>query len=153
VENGLYKEVLMTNTKTITTTHPTEVELADYLSKTLSGADREVVENHIAGCNECLEKVVSAHESVKGFKKRKVNFMKKMNIYLILAVISFLLSFVVPTYFMQFLVATLLLGIKWIVDAKSTKMLIMIYEAWKKGGEKEASRIISTLDSKPKNRL
>lgn len=135
------------------TTHPTEVELADYLTKRLSGTDREIVENHIAGCNECLESVVSAHESVKGFKKRKATFMKKLNVYLILAVISFLLSFAVPKYFIQFLVATLLLGIKWIVDAKSTKMLIMIYEAWKKGGEKEASRIISTLDASQKNRL
>jgi hypothetical protein len=32
-------------------------------------------------------------------------------------------------------------------------MLIMIYEAWKKGGEKEASRILSVLDREPKNRL
>jgi hypothetical protein len=31
------------------------------------------------------------------------------------------------------------------VDAKSTRMLIMIHEAWRKGGEKEASRILNTL--------
>ena len=79
--------------------------------------------------------------------------MKKINIYLILAIISFILSFVFQHYFVQFLTATLLLGIKWISDAKSTKMLVMIYEAWKKGGEKEASRILSSLDKDPKNRL
>jgi hypothetical protein len=53
----------------------------------------------------------------------------------------------------QFLTATLLLGIKWVADAKSTKMLVMIYEAWKNGGEKEASRILSSLEKGPKNRL
>ncbi|MFA5255328.1 MAG: hypothetical protein WC419_01350, partial [Candidatus Omnitrophota bacterium] len=63
------------------------------------------------------------------------------------------LSFVFQRFFLQFLTATLLLGVKWITDAKSTKMLIMIYEAWKKGGEKEASRILSVLDREPKNRL
>jgi len=63
------------------------------------------------------------------------------------------MSFTVPQYFIQLLVATLLLGIKWIVDAKSIKMFIMVYDAWKKGGEKEASRILSALDTKPKNRL
>jgi hypothetical protein len=79
--------------------------------------------------------------------------MKKINVYLILAIVSFILSFVFWDFFLQFLTATILLGIKWIADAKSTKMLVMIYEAWKKGGEKESSRILSILDKDPKNRL
>ena len=143
----------MTEMKIETKTHPAETELADYLSKTLSGEDKERVGSHIAGCNECLEKVVSAYESVKSFKNRKGNFMKKINVYLVLAIISFVLSFAAPRFFLQFLTATLLLGIKWVVDSKSTKMLVMIYEAWKSGGEKEASRILEALDSKHKNRL
>jgi hypothetical protein len=136
-----------------TRTHPTESELADYLSRASTGEERDRVEDHIACCKDCLENVVSAHESVKAFKKGKIGTMKKINIYLILAIISFALSFTIPQYFVQFLTATLLLGIKWIADAKSTKMLIMIYEAWKSGGEKEASRILSSLDRKSKNRL
>jgi hypothetical protein len=143
----------MTDLKQETGTHPEEAELADYLSNTLKGEDRKRVEDHIACCNDCLETVVSAHESVKTFKKGKAKVMKKINVYLILAIISFILSFVFQSYFIQFLTATLLLGIKWIADAKSTKMLIMIYEAWKKGGEKEASRILSSLDRDSKNRL
>lgn len=87
------------------------------------------------------------------FKKGKANIMKKINIYLVLAVMSFILSFVFPQYFLQFLTATLLLGIKWVADSKSTKMLVMIYEAWKKGGEKEASRILKSFDSNSKNRF
>ncbi len=133
--------------------HPEEAELADYLSNALTGEGRRRVEDHIACCNDCLDNMVSAYGSVKKFKKGKPKVMKKINVYLILAVISFIFSFVFQRYFVQFLTATLLLGIKWIADAKSTKMLVMIYEAWKKGGEKEASRILSSLDKDPKNRL
>ena len=143
----------MTDLKQEIGVHPKEAELADYLSNALTGEGRKRVENHIACCNYCLDSVVSARESVKQFKKGNTKIMKKINIYLILTVISFILSFMFRDYFMQFLTATILLGIKWITDAKSTKMLIMIYEAWKNGGEKEASRILSSLDRKPKNRL
>ncbi|MBI4974684.1 MAG: hypothetical protein HZA30_04625 [Candidatus Omnitrophica bacterium] len=149
----------MTEIKTETKTHPTEAELAGFLGRSLSDKGKEVVELHIASCPECLERIVSAHESVEEFrkgglaKKGKANPMKKINFYLVLAIISFLLSFTVPQYFVQFLLATLLLGIKWIVDSKSTKMLIMIYEAWKKGGEKEASHILETLNSGSRDRF
>ena len=143
----------MVDLKQAAKTHPTEVELADYLSKSLSGKEREKVEAHIAGCDECLDKVASAYNSVKSLKKRKANIMKRINIYLILAVISFVLSFAFRQYFLQFLTATLLLGIKWVVDSKSTKMLIMIHEAWKKGGAEEASRVIKNIDMAHKNRL
>jgi len=143
----------MTDLKQEIKVHPKEAELADYLGNTLTGEGRKSLEDHIACCNDCLDSTVSAYESVKKFKKKKAGVMKKINVYLILAIISFILSFVFQRHFVQFLTATLLLGIKWIADAKSTKMLIMIYEAWKKGGEKEASRILSSLDKDPKNRL
>jgi len=149
----------MTKIELKTTIHPTENELAAYLNKSLPIHDKIKFEEHVAGCDECLKAMVSTYESVeaaglkKSNKKERYNFMKKINIYLILAVISFSLSFVMPRYFLQLLVATLLLGIKWIVDSKSTKMLIMVYEAWKKGGEKEASRILSSLEKDQKNRL
>lgn len=143
----------MTDLKQEIKTHPKESELADYLSNVLTGEARNRIEDHIACCNDCLASAVSAHESVKAFKNRKAKGMKKINIYPVLAIISFILSFVFRQYFVQFLTATLLLGIKWIADAKSTKMLVMIYEAWKKGGDKEASRILSSLDRDPKNRI
>ena len=143
----------MTDLKQETKTHPGEAELAGYLSDTLNDGERKRIGDHIACCNDCLDNAVSAYESVKKFKKGKAGVMKKINVYLILAVISFALSFVFQRFFLQFLTATILLGIKWVSDAKSTKMLVMIYEAWKKGGEKEASRILSTLDKDPKNRL
>ena len=138
-------------------THPAEAVLADYLSNTLSEAERARVEDHAASCDSCLEAIVSAHDALKVFGKtkqpKKGNIMRKLNIYLLLAVVSFAFSFAIPRYFIQFLVATLLLGVKWIADSKSAKMLVMIYEAWKKGGEKEASRILKFLDVKSKDRF
>lgn len=149
----------MTGLKTGIGIHPADVELADFLTNSLSAKEAEGLTKHLASCNKCLEKAVSAYESVKLFrkgmaaKKRKDSFMKKINIYLALAIISFLLSFMMPRYFLQLLVATLVLGIKWIADSKSTKMLIMIYEAWQRGGEKEASRILETMDPKHTSRF
>jgi hypothetical protein len=143
----------MTDLKQKVKAHPRESELADYLGNILTGDNRKRVEDHIACCKDCLDSAVSAHESVKKFKKGKAGVMKKINVYLILAIVSFILSFVFRDYFVQFLTATLILGIKWVSDAKSTKMLVMIYDAWKNGGEKEASRILSTLDKDRKNRI
>ena len=149
----------MVTIKPETKAHPTEIELAALLSNSLSSEARERIEGHIAGCDECLERIASAHEAVEEFKKRtpfkrrKDNIMRKINLYLALAIVSFTFSFAVPRYFIQFLVATLVLGIKWVVDSKSTKMLITIYEAWKTGGEREASRILESLDSKFVNRI
>lgn len=130
-----------------TKVHPTEVELADFMDKSVSPLERQRLEKHLARCDECLNIIVSAYDSVRPRKKERKNFMKKINLYLLLAMISFTLSFVTPRYFIQLLVATLILGIKWVVDSKSAKMLVMIYEAWKKGGEKEASRILEKLES------
>lgn len=137
--------------------HPSEEELADYLAGNLSARAKDRVEAHIAQCGECLARIVSAHESVnmsrKDAKPRKGNIMNKINPYLCLAILAFALSFVMPRYFIQLLVVTAILGIKWVVDSKTTKMLVMIYEAWKRGGEKEASQIFETFDSKSKSRF
>ncbi len=133
--------------------HPADVVLADYLDKRLSSRDKEEVERHVASCDECLIKMASTYESVESFNKRKTKPMKKINYYLILAIITFTLSFVLPRYFLQSLVATLLLGVKWITDSKTTKMLIMIHEAWKNEGPQGASEVIKRFDSNIKTRI
>ncbi len=148
----------MTGSKTEIRIHLTEVELADFLTDSLSPEERRRREEHLGICDECLVRMVSAYESVAAFRKdktfkRKGNFMKKINFYLVLATLTFTLSFMAPGYFLQLLTATLLLGAKWIVDSKSTKMLVMIYEAWKKGDERETSRIIESLDPQHKSRF
>jgi hypothetical protein len=149
----------MTRTTIDLNSHPAEADIADYLSRALPAAAMERLEGHLAGCDECLAAMVSAYEAAgkRGNKNSLIKklraIMKKFNIYLILAILSFALSFFMPRHFIQLLVATLLLGIKWIVDAKSTKMLVMIYEAWKHGGEKEASRVLERVGQKDKLRF
>jgi len=142
----------MVEVKAKTALHPTEFELAEYLSNSLGDKERKFVEDHISKCRECLDMIVSAHSYVRSFekehhiRKKRGPIMKKMNIYLVLAIFTFVLSFIAPKYFLQFLVATLLLGIKWVADSKTTKMLVMIHEAWKNDGEKGVSRVIKELD-------
>lgn len=150
----------MTDVKVAPMIHPGERELADFLDDLLPAKERKRLEDHMAACDECLAKVVSAYESVELFNKKSParrrkgdTKMRKMNLYAVLAILSFSLSFILPRYFLQLLAATILLGIKWIVDAKSTKMLIMIYEAWKKGGDKEVRGILETMDSADKTRF
>ncbi|MFH0763697.1 MAG: hypothetical protein V1927_01680 [Candidatus Omnitrophota bacterium] len=142
----------MTDTKLNTKIHPEDAELADFLAGApLPAGKRQKLEGHIGACDECLAKIVSAHESAASFNKKtgfkKGKMMKHINIYLVMAVISFALSFLAPRYFLQLLVAAIILGTKWIVDSKTTKMLVTIYEAWKTGGEKEASRILEKIES------
>lgn len=129
--------------------HPEDTVLADYLAKKLKRTLRNEIASHLASCPECLEKAVRAYETVKEAgnsntpKKRKGSFMRNINIYLLLALAAFLLSFIIPRYFLQFLTATMLLGAKWVVDSKATRTLIMVREALKKGDEKEASRVLN----------
>ena len=140
-------------------THPTDPELADLLSGCLPKAARTRLEKHISSCDECMDSVVAAYESVgilyKGdlSQKRKGTFVKKINIYLILTILSFSLSFIAPRYFIQLLVATLLLGMKWVVDSKTTKMLVMIQEAWKKDGDRGVSRTLESFEKHRTNHL
>jgi len=72
----------------------------------------------------------------------------KKNRWLIASITAFVLSFAFPLVFLQFLLAAGILGGKWIFDSENTKTLIMIYNAWKKGGEKEAGEMIEALKSR-----
>lgn len=140
--------------------HPPETKLAAYISNSLPRREMTIMEAHIASCDECLEQAVAAYDAVASFEaerppknKKKGAIMKKINPYLILAIAAFVLSFAAPRYFIQFLVATLVLGIKWVVDSKSARMLVMIYEAWKSGGEAEASKVFERLEAGRKTRF
>lgn len=69
----------------------------------------------------------------------------KKNKWLIASMTAFALSFAFPPVFLQFLLAAGILGGKWIFDSENAKTLIMIYNAWKKGSEKEARDMLETL--------
>jgi len=126
-------------------------DLNDYLSDSLSREKKEEIENHLKDCTVCLEKLVFAYQAVEEFNKttqKGVKIMKstwKKNLWLIGAIITFVLSFFVTRYFVQLLVATILMAAKWIFDSVNARILIMIYDAWKKGGEEETSKILKSM--------
>ena len=112
---------------------------------------REKIESHLAGCYHCLDKLAAIHDGLKFIKRKSTKRRRKMkreDLILFMAVISFIGSFIFRGYFLQFLAATILLGIKWIVDTKSNKMLIMVYDAWKRGGESEAGRVLKDIETR-----
>lgn len=127
---------------------PAEVDLNDYLSGALKAEKKAEVEEHLKDCEACLEKLVFAYEVAEEFNKTKSKGEKPMksnwknNLWLFGAIVVFALSFLVPRYFVQLLVATILMGTKWIFDSVNARILIMIYDAWKKGGEEEATKIL-----------
>ena len=128
----------MADVKMKTDTHPDEAALAGFLAGRASKDGRERIEEHLSSCGRCLDRVAAAYEAVAAFNKTKPHkkikgaIMKNLNICLLLAIISFSLSFILPRYFLQLLAATLVFGIKWAADSRSTKMLISIREAYKR---------------------
>lgn len=145
----------MTKVKQEKASHLSEIDIADYVARKLSHGDRGRVERHLSECEDCLAAAVSAHETVCQFNtnKKGKNKMRKINLYPLFAILSLVLSFALPKYFLQFLVVTLLLGAKWIVDSQSTRMLITVYEAWKNEGETGSSRLFKKLDEQLNRRL
>jgi len=135
---------------TLTRSCPEEHLLSGYMTGTLAAADRAGIERHVSSCPYCIYRIAEAYEVVNDQKRHGGHFtmFKKINIWALLSLAMFILSFLFPRYFIQFLAAGSLLGIKWIVDNKNTKMLIMIHEAWKHGGEKEAGRVIENIENR-----
>lgn len=132
---------------------PDEVTLSNYLTGNLKDDRLNELEEHLGSCPYCIYKLAEAKETVNEFlsqQKEKGFFsqMKKINIWITLSIIMFILSFIFPRYFMQFLVGAVLFWTKWVVDNKNTKMLITIYEAWKNGDSKEADKIFGKMGSK-----
>lgn len=126
--------------------------LSAYLAGSLSEKEREETERHLAGCENCRKLVVETYEVIKtlrfdGIKKTFLGWIKR-NRWFLGALTAFIASFFFPRYFLQLLAACLLMGGKWIVDAKTARMLIMIYEAWKKGDKETTDKILSRFDSK-----
>ena len=114
---------------------PTDEILSEYLSGIITPEDRISVETHLANCCKC-RKIVSRSFKILNDPKiiKLLKYIRKKMIsdkWLISSSIFLILSFLFNDYFLQFLIAALLTGIKWIIDSKTTKMLIMINEARK----------------------
>jgi hypothetical protein len=136
---------------------PSELELNDYLENRLGEEKRESILTHIADCSHCLSLLAIGHKAREMEKtdlastqmlrrakniareapgKKLVNYKWQIS-----AFISFVLSFILTRFFLQFLILAVIFSIKWIFDSGSTRTLIMIYEAWR-GKEKGTARKI-----------
>lgn len=122
---------------------PDEAELVRYLEGALPEAKEKSIAEHVKGCYWCIEQLDQA-QRVRSFasgtdRKSQLNLMNwiKKNKWLIGAGIAFILSFIFSRYFLQFLILTLLMGIKWIFSTGGSKTVIMIYEAWKRKGRED----------------
>lgn len=123
--------------------HPSASDLAEYLGGTLPPDRRSRVAAHIASCPDCLAAVAAAHEAVsrpaEGSGPRARKRRGWSGLYLAGALGAFVLSFLLPRYFVQFLVATVILALKWIIDAKSTRTLIAVHDALKDDARRDTS--------------
>ncbi len=148
---------------------PDDIVLADYVSGNIpSKKENEHIASHVARCDKCFEKtaacaavIFSDSRNKENIKARTLNRARsipkrypkdgssqgplKRNKYLIIAGIFFALSFIVKVYFMQFLIAALIFGFKWVMNTASTKALIMIYDTWKQkrkeSGDEDTYRV------------
>lgn len=132
-----------------------EEAVLDYLEHKLDGQKHKDVEKHLSQCNFCLSQLNLAFEVKKSGIGRKVPFrlinkakallnngkhanhsggsrrMRK-NLFLAGAVIFFIISFLLPRYFMQCLVVTLILGMRWVFESENGRTLIMVLNSWRR---------------------
>jgi hypothetical protein len=127
---------------------PNEGILAGYLNNSLKSEEKNKVEAHISDCLYCLEQLSLAQQAQKEFlkgnlppsedrviaKAKRVASLapnkqkKKGTIWFLATVTAFALSFLVPKYFLQFLAAAVILGMKWIFESDTVKQLIMVLD-------------------------
>ena len=156
----LLKENMLKNDKKLiqrSSRCPSEAVLAGYLGNSLKQKEKEEVETHISECLYCLEQLNLAHQAQKAFSKgnlpssgqkivdkaKKISSLapakskRKGSIWLVATLIAFTLSFLVPRYFLQFLAAAVILGIKWALESDAAKTLIMILDKRHKDKEED----------------
>lgn len=130
---------------------PNEKELSSYLDSAISGAERERIEAHVAGCGKCLDLLTLAYEAGSGGSQEcpeplKEKIRKMLGIrqrrsrseskWLFGTIIMLALSFVFKKYFLQFLTASLILGFKWAMEGEAARRTIMIFKGIHKAEKK-----------------
>lgn len=144
-----------------------ELVIHRYLEKKTDPKERERVEKHLLECYDCLQIMADASKAKGMFEKgefksfsgslwtprlkkelppqKNLASRRKSWGWLAAAIISFLCSFFFRRYFIQFSVATLFFGIKWIVETRTTKVLIAIRDAWRRGDQQSAEELLEKL--------
>ena len=133
---------------------PNDNALADYIAG--SASNKKDIEKHISGCKACLAKISTALKVSALYKDGKIpqaprlaierakemlskqtklppiKHGKYKNLWLLATIIAFLISFLFPRYFLQCLVAAILLGIKWIMESENMRTLILVLDSWRR---------------------
>jgi Flp pilus assembly protein TadB len=124
---------------------PDEGTIAAYLGGSMTEWERERLEEHACSCQHCLESIRTSKAGEDLFNRgalaqtgeclrNKAKGLARMDIrkkrfqgyiWLTATVIAFILSFTVPKYFAQFLVASLILGLKWVSESETMRTLII----------------------------
>ncbi len=129
---------------------PSDATLSEYLGDTLTPECKASVEAHLALCTRCQKLLVETQEILNKPYARgiihNIVFWIKTNRWLIASTVTLTLSFLASKYFLQFLVASILTGAKWIIDSKTTKTLIMIQKAIQSGDNEETKSILSKIN-------
>ncbi|MFO8053249.1 MAG: hypothetical protein R6U54_04770 [Candidatus Omnitrophota bacterium] len=148
---------------------PDNQALINYLQNNLNQEKRKSLENHIAGCSFCLSQISIAAEALKKHKqnnfdslpdniinktKANLNSIKTKNkknksqkkavkrrLFLAATIIFFGLSFIIPKYFLQFLIGALILGIRWSFESESGKNLVMVLDSWRRRSHHKDDKI------------
>lgn len=145
----------------------TALMIHHYLERKINPRERKKIEQHLVDCYDCLQIMVETSKAKTGFERGKfksssgshwlsalnkelppassIGSRQKTLPWLIAAGAAFLCSFLFPCYFVQFSIATLLCGIKWIVETRSTKILIAIHDAYQRGDSQTVDRLMERL--------
>lgn len=148
---------------------PADEELADHVTSVIAGQPAEGgLLKHITECDRCFARTASAvfaltaldknidyqgHPGAllktkslpKIYPKAKSGYIKR-NRYLFISAAFFILSFLSRAYFLQFLVAASIFGLKWVMDTGGSRALIMIYDAWQNKKNRESDRFLKDRD-------
>jgi len=150
---------------------PNQQTLLDYVTDNLGQSRRQDIEKHLAKCGFCLNQISTAYNALKKSKQKSFpplpeNILNKTKSYLgikedkqkkplkkiarkrlLLAatIIFFILSFLIPKYFLQFLVGALILGIRWSFESESGKTLIMVLDSWRRHSHDKDDQISNRL--------
>ncbi len=129
---------------------PSDFKLSAYLGHSLDPVEKDSMEIHLAGCSRCRKLISETHEvlsgSVPGRRLRSLRQWLRGNRWFLGSALAIALSFFFPKYFLQFLSAGVLMGIKWISDSRTSRILIMVREAWRHNDKKSAEKIFSDFD-------
>lgn len=151
-----------------------EEVLLDYLEHKLDGQKRKDVEEHFSQCNFCLSQLNLAFEAKKSgiggkVPSRLINKAKALlnndkdadhrggprrmrkNLFLAGTIIFFIISFLLPKYFMQCLVVTLILGMRWVFESENGQTLIMVLNSWRRHSHDEDDEISNRIKDRFKS--